>query len=257
MVTAVGHLAPNSVLVSMEAPVARRLGNPARDRCHGDKDKDKEAWEDTLRDGQQLFIIFIFISPTLTKRRRLVPLEEPVGVEPAGGVGRAYEAVTTVTKELKPASRTEFGSVDHAPVHRRIVDATVGSWRHTGREHCSTHSSISRQLIIISASYCFTLSLVDTTVISNLRGRSVVSAWPESFPSNVMFCLVGAEHKSTTVQTSDTTRRNGLLGSPFPVRCGRCSTWSWLVSLLASHRWNDFPVPVRTIKSLCNFHFHL
>lgn len=39
MVTAVGHLATNSVLVSMEAPVARRLGNPARDRCHGTEDR--------------------------------------------------------------------------------------------------------------------------------------------------------------------------------------------------------------------------
>lgn len=108
-------------------------------------------------------------------------MEQPVRVEPAGGVGRAYEAVTMVTKELKSASWAEFGSVDHAPVHRRIVDATVGSWRHTGREispnvflwvhreisqlvetlqHSFIHYQafwIKDKLIIISASYCFTV----------------------------------------------------------------------------------------------------
>lgn len=70
----------------------------------------------------------------MTKRWRGVPLVQPVGVQPAGGVARAHQAVTTVTVELEPAAGAEPGSVDHAPVGRRIVDATVRSWADTQRE---------------------------------------------------------------------------------------------------------------------------
>lgn len=48
-------------------------------------------------------------------------------MEPARGIAWAYQAETTVTIELKSATWTELGSVDHAPIEWRVINATVGS----------------------------------------------------------------------------------------------------------------------------------
>lgn len=68
---------------------------------------------------------------TLTKRWWRIPLVKPVWVEPAGGIAWTYQAVTTVAKELKSATRTKFGSVDHTAIRWRIINTAIGSWRHT------------------------------------------------------------------------------------------------------------------------------
>lgn len=64
---------------------------------------------------------------TLAYRRGCIPLEEPIWIEPTGGIAGSYQAVTTVTVVEQPAARPKLGAVDHASVQRRIVNATVGS----------------------------------------------------------------------------------------------------------------------------------
>ena len=65
---------------------------------------------------------------TLAQRGEHVPLVEPVGLEPAGGVGGADEPVAAVAVELEPAAGPQSGLIDHASVHGRIIDAAVSRW---------------------------------------------------------------------------------------------------------------------------------
>lgn len=74
------------------------------------------------------------LNVTLTNRWWCIPLEKSIRVEFAGGIAGPYQTVTAVTKELKPATWTEFGSVNHTPVSWRIIDATVCSWKHRKKE---------------------------------------------------------------------------------------------------------------------------
>lgn len=79
---------------------------------------EKKAGKQWLNDPQRF---------TLTKRWWCIPLEKPIWMEPAGGIAWAYQAETTVTVELKSATWTELGSVDHAPIQWGVINATVGS----------------------------------------------------------------------------------------------------------------------------------
>ena len=65
---------------------------------------------------------------TLAQRGQHIPLVEPVGLEPAGGVGGADEPVAAVAVELEPAAWSQPGLIDHASVDGRIVDAAVSRW---------------------------------------------------------------------------------------------------------------------------------